>query len=433
MARRPSMSTVGSVSVAIIAIVGGWSFLSGTVVPALDTLRYGFPVYYTSSRLVVDGEWSPDVYDNAWFFARSLELTDGRIGEIYRPNTPVASLLAIPIAPLDIEAARRIWLVADLALIVVAIVVLIAALPVLRSPPRIVAVIALFLWWAPLRETVSLGQAYALMLALQAVALWAVVGGRATTAGLAVGAAVAAKLAAVPLFLLLAVRGSVRSVAVALGTAIVLAGLTVGFAGLDGWTRFLGVLGDDVLRPPPSVAVTAFQSATGVLSHLFAPDPRWNPDAVAALPALAGAGALLATGVVLGLTLWLGRDGRADVAVGAAITAGVLVVNLTQEHHFAMLLVPAVVSLARWLESPERRVLDVVWLALAFLLLAAPLAYKDPLLADGWIALLAYPRLYGAWLLWAWLIRELWFDRLARVADPDRTPSRTSHEGAVAR
>ena len=98
-----------------------------------------------------------------------------------------------------------------------------------------------------------------------------------------------------------------------------------------------------------------------------------------------------------------------------------------------MLLVPAVVSLARWLETSERRVLDIAWLALAFFLLAAPLPYKDPTLADGWIALLAYPRLYGAWLLWAWLIRDLWLDRRVRVADAEVSPGRTSHEGAVAR
>jgi hypothetical protein len=148
---------------------------------------------------------------------------------------------------------------------------------------------------------------------------------------------------------------------------------------------------------------------------------------------LATAVALVATAVVLGLTLWLGRDGRPDIAVAAAITAGVLVVNLTQEHHLAMLLVPAVVSLARWLETSERRVLDIAWLALAFFLLAAPLPYKDPSLADGWIALLAYPRLYGAWLLWAWLIRDLLLDRRVRVADAVRSPSLPSHEGAVAR
>ena len=142
MARRPSRSTLGFLAVASLAVLGGSILVTRTVLPVLDTMRFGFPVYYTSSRLVVDGVWSPDVYDNDWFFARSLELTDDRVGEIFRPNTPVASLLAIPIASLDVETARRIWLVADLAFVAVTIAVLIAALPVLRSPPRILAVIA---------------------------------------------------------------------------------------------------------------------------------------------------------------------------------------------------------------------------------------------------------------------------------------------------
>ena len=288
MARRPSTSTLGFVAVAALAVIGGWILVTRTVVPALDTLRFGFPVYYTSSRLVVDGDWSPDVYDNAWFFARSLDMTDGRIGEIYRPNTPVASLLAIPIASLDIEAARRIWLVADLALIVLTIVVLIAALPVLRSPPRIVAVIALFLWWAPLRETVSLGQAYALMLALQAVALWAVLGGRATAAGLAVGAAVAAKLAAVPLLLLLAVRGSLQSVLVALGIGRHPRRVDRRFRGL----RWL----DPVPRRPRRRRSAPTAQCRGdslpvrhgpVRAPVRARIRVWNPGAVAALPLLA--------------------------------------------------------------------------------------------------------------------------------------------------
>jgi hypothetical protein len=47
------------------------------------------------------------------------------------------------------------------------------------------------------------------------------------------------------------------------------------------------------------------------------------------------------------------------------------------------------------------------WLAIAIALLAAPLPYRDPALDEGWLALLAYPRVYGAWLLWAWLAREI--------------------------
>jgi disulfide bond formation protein DsbB len=45
------------------------------------------------------------------------------------------------------------------------------------------------------------------------------------------------------------------------------------------------------------------------------------------------------------------------------------------------------------------------WLVplLAALLIGAPLPYTSRRLQGGWLALVAYPRVYGAYLLWAWL------------------------------
>ena len=58
MARRPSTSTLGFLAVVALAALGGWILVTRTVLPALDTMRFGFPVYYTSSRLVVDGVYA---------------------------------------------------------------------------------------------------------------------------------------------------------------------------------------------------------------------------------------------------------------------------------------------------------------------------------------------------------------------------------------
>ena len=405
------MARTALLAFAIFVGLGAVSFIGGTVLPASDGLRYGFPAYYTSSRLVLERAWGPDIYDNAWFGERSTDVTGGTVAEVYRPNTPMMSLLALPIAWLDVFKARRIWLLADLSLIVATIIALLAALPALRSPLRAAVLIGLCLWWAPLRETVSLGQAYALMLALQAVALWAVVRDRPGVTGLAVGVAVATKLAALPLLLVLAVRGSWRTVVVTGATILALAAATVGFAHADSWTRWAQVLVEDVVRPPASQSVTAYQSASSFFAHLLTADQVWNPAPVADLPWLAAVLGIAATVIALGVTVWLARLGRADVAVATAVAAGVLVLGLAQEYHFAMLLVPAAVALARWFDVPGRPAFDGLWLAAAFALLAAPLPYKDPLLTVGWTALLAYPRLYGAWLLWGWLVRELWLDR----------------------
>lgn len=411
MPRRLTSGSLAGVLMVGLAVLGAVTFAARTIAPAVDHLRYGFPAYYTSSRLALSGAWTTDVYDNDWFSARVMDLTAGAIGETYRPNTPVMSLMATPIAGFDILTARRVWLAVDLVLLVVTVVVLLAALPALRAPPLAAAFVALCLWWWPLRETVSLGQAYALMLVLQALALWALLRGRESAAGVAVGLATAMKLASIPLFLVLVIRGSRRAVAVTVVVAIALAAATLPFAGLAGWTGFARAVVDDVVDPPTYLSLTAVQSATGFLAHLFVPDARWNPGAVAALPGLATAVAVAATTVALGVTVWLGRRGRLDVAAAAAITAGVLVLNVAQEYHFAVLLVPAAVALARWSETEDRSALETFWLVGALVLLAAPLPYEDPALTAGWMALLAYPRLYGAWLLWAWLIRGLLVER----------------------
>jgi hypothetical protein len=48
-----------------------------------------------------------------------------------------------------------------------------------------------------------------------------------------------------------------------------------------------------------------------------------------------------------------------------------------------------------------------VTLVLAALLIGAPLPYRSARLQSGWLVLLAYPRVYGAYLLWAWIGRAL--------------------------
>jgi hypothetical protein len=255
------------------------------------------------------------------------------------------------------------------------------------------------------------------MLALQAVALWAIVRGRAGVAGVAVGLAVATKLVAVPLLLVLAVRGMLGAVAAAVVTILVTALLTVGFAGADGWLGFGRALVADVVAPPASLSVTAYQSANGFFGHLLTVDPVWNPSPIAVVPWVATFAVLAATAVALGLTLWVGRAASTTIAVGAAVVGGVLVLNLAQEYHFAMLLVPAAVAMARWFEVPGRSAFDGLWLAASLALLAAPIDYESPALTAGWLALMAYPRLYGAWLLWAWLIREGWPARAPVVVE----------------
>jgi hypothetical protein len=67
----------------------------------------------------------------------------------------------------------------------------------------------------------------------------------------------------------------------------------------------------------------------------------------------------------------------------------------------------------------RRRPRRHLWLAVASGLLCVPQAYfQSRHIQDGCLALLAYPRLYGAFALWWWLVRELGALPAAAAAQP---------------
>lgn len=399
MPRRPAAATLLAASLAIVA--GAW-FLLGPVAEARRVLTYGFPAYYTSSRLVLDGRWSPEVYDNAWMHRETSTAANGVL-EIYRPNTPVMSLLALPVAGLDVGTARAAWLVLQVVLVAVLLGALLAALPVLRAPPAALGLAALVLAWAPLHDDVRNGQAYTAIAALQAVVLWAAIRGRPAPAGLALGVSIAAKLASIPVALVVMARGGWRTLGWAAAMGLVLVALTLPFAGAAGWGAFARALGQDTLAPTPQLAVVAFQSTTGFLDHLLRFDAAWNSHPILDLPWLASLLGWAATGVVLVVTVRFGRRAPIDLAIAAAIVAGLLVLNLAQEYHGAMLLVPAAVALARWRSDGlgGRRGLVLVG---ALVLAGAPIPYLEVTPPGGALDVLLYPRLAGGWLLWASLV-----------------------------
>lgn len=417
MTARPSISgarrsthlpTLVAVGLAAIAAVG---FLVGPVAWAAGNVREGFPGYFTAARLVADDRWSPSVYDDAWFARETLAVTGGRLGEIYRPNPPVVSIAMLPIAGFELMTARRAWLGVEVVLAIVSWLLLVAALPALRAPPLALGLLALVLAWEPLQLDVRMGQVYGPLLGLHAAALLAVLRPSArghAVAGVALGVAAAAKLAALPWLAALLVRsGGRRAFAAAALTALILAALSLGFAGVDGWRAFAGAAWHDLTADRPSLAVTAYQSTGGLLRHLLTIDPTWNPGGLVHLPLVARGLGLAVSAWVVVVTLLVARRGSPDLVAGTAVTAGLLAVNVAQDYAYAVLLVPAAIAISRWVTTPVAGRGRAAWLALAIFLIAAPLPYRDPSLDAGWLALLAYPRLYGAWLLWAWLVREI--------------------------
>lgn len=94
------------------------------------------------------------------------------------------------------------------------------------------------------------------------------------------------------------------------------------------------------------------------------------------------------------------RSRRPEPWLAAAAALSVLTLPAVAEPHFVLLGIPLLLIKLRPLE-----------LALVATLLIIPLEITAERFTAGWLVLLAYPRLYAAWLLWAASAREIFSER----------------------
>jgi hypothetical protein len=91
------------------------------------------------------------------------------------------------------------------------------------------------------------------------------------------------------------------------------------------------------------------------------------------------------------------------MAFAAFATLSIIFGPLSLDYHYTLALLPLALaaSPSTW---PLLTWRSASWLAMAAMLIAAPLPYHDRRLEVGALALLGYPKLYGALLLWGFLI-----------------------------
>ena len=389
----------------LLAIVT-WTELAIRVVwPALREPHW--PGYWVAARLALDGRVEVLYADAATFGEAARGY--GSVPDIFSTNAPTGVLPFLAFGLLPEMAARVAWLLLGLALFAVAWTLLLRAARVPAAAA--LAVTALVPIFQPLREDIGRGQAYLVL--LSAVVLAALAGGRSArvvagvVGGLAIGAVAILKLwygLALAAVALLDRRGLIVLVALAgLGVAAL---ASAAAWGLDPWREYVGsALG---WRTRPETAVTAYQTVNGMLGHLLRFDPAWNPGPVIDAPGLVTpvwtvVALLLGAGTIVvirrtppGAT---GALGMLPLAIGVPVA--LLLAPIAEDYHYVLALLPLVVGgLIAGNGAPRS-----TWalLTLAGVLLAAPWPFNLPDVA-GWSALLHYPRVYGAAILWAVLV-----------------------------
>lgn len=353
----------------------------------------GFVAYYTASRVLLEAEPAAALYDDAWFEARVRRYEPG-VRDIYFANPPAMALLALPVAALPYPAARAVWIGVNTGLALLLIGWLIQALA-LRGPlaPGLACFI---LAWAPVRENIRHGQFYLFGLVLLVIAWEGLRRRRPAGAGLPLALLAGTKAAGLMLWPLLAVRRRWRAMAWGVGGLAGLVAVSLPVLGGEVWARF--ILEARELGSNPLLGVTAYQSGGGFLRHLFGAggeavgEPLLHAPVLAAtLPVVAGLALLL-----LSLRAARGRD--IGPAFAAFVLLSLVLSPVSSEAHYTLAILPVAILGVEVRDRPTRA--GAAALLAGAILIAAPFPYRSPALRDGALSLLAYPRLYGAVLLW---------------------------------
>ena len=417
MKKRPVLKVVKLICPILILALAGWFFLSQTFIPALSQQTHGFAAYYTGAWLLVQGRAS-SLYEPIAFNQAMQESGIVGIYDIYDANAPLLTALTWPLGLMPPQTARVVWLWLNLGLM------LLLLFPAYRLGRRrglwpFCLTAAFLLFYAPLRENFRLGQMYLPFLLAMALALTF---SNSLNQTIALAVQLVLKLY-YGFFGLVAGLPRLKTLVTAVTITFGLALLLLPWLGPTLWLDYLRLATGFSERP--ETAVTAYQTLNGLFNHLFRYDSRWNPQPLANLPWLARLLSLLVSSVLVMSTLYFSwktlrnKPGPKQLQLNAALvlTLAPLIAPVAEEYHYTLLALPLIIGLSseQWnLEAARRFALWIGAWSLAFLLLMLPWAYKS-WAATGWLALGAYPRLYGGLLLWVLLIRSIRIERMAQI------------------
>jgi len=278
-----------------------------------------------------------------------------------------------------------------------------------------VAAVAVALY-RPLHADLHAGQVYTLLALFYTLWLYGFVVDGDWIAGAGLAGLVLLKLAGWPLWLLMIAARRWRALGWAIGLGAAVGLLTLPLFGLDFWLTYL-LRQAPALSADPSIASPGHQTLISLLHQLFVYDARWSPRPLVDAPWLASLVWWALAVALLGLTLWramralsrgAGAQGDARIAAArGAMALLCLVVPLQpagEEHHYTLLLVVVLVLLLVPRVALGGSPLALAMTALGCVLLLVPFYY----VGDGWVgwpqALLAYPRMSGALLLWGAIV-----------------------------
>ncbi|WP_444995092.1 glycosyltransferase family 87 protein [Aliikangiella sp. IMCC44359] len=399
MSKNVNIRKVFSWSIFICSVVVfSWQVTKSIKQPGAD-----FDSYYVAAHLILNGENISKIYDDEWFRKEVNKHREG-YNTIFDANLPTTAIALLPLGFGSENTARLVWLIIN-------IVLLIYIIKETTSISRM-SEIARPLWYSavllsqPVTTNLYQGQAY---LVITAGLIWlyhCVLGKRENKAGLILAFLFMFKTAGTMLWPYFVIQKRWKLLLVAVLTIAITLLATFPLIGFEGWEAYFERAAQKMQSPYKSV--TAYQTIESWFQHMFSPHPVTQTKPIIALP-LAWAHGMTVGLVVLLLSLSILATHKFPKAIELHLATFILLiptcVPVTLIHAYSITLIPIAILLKAVCETSMVKERVLVFTGTILILL--PLPFKSSGLFDGYLSLLAYPKLYGALILWAismWLL-----------------------------
>lgn len=384
---------------------------------AWNGLVTDFPNYYMSARLAHEHYDTSRMYEWTWLQReKDQHAVDIRVIGLI-PITPFSTLVIWPLTAFAPLAAKHIWILLSLALIV-PISWMLRSMASL-SYQRIALVFSLSI---PLYRNLEFGQFYVFLLLLIVAAAWAYLRGYRTLAGMLVAVAAACKIFPVLFFVFFLQRRDWRALTWGAITGLAAACTSIAVFGWNVHRTYLLEILPWALHGEAMPPYVPAASITGVLHRLFLFEPQWNPhpwhssSLCYALLQPALQMLVLAPSILL-IRRSASSRGRILLEWSALLTASLTISTIPASYNFVIMALPMCVVAMVLLRDRRYRWLAALFFVYICIGLPVPVPHKAM-----WFGILLYePRLPLMVCMLSGMYVLLWRDGSDRIPARDWT------------
>ena len=388
----------------VVLLTLGGIFLWRGFLPAWKSLNTDFPDYYLVARLFRQGYPLEQVYDWTWIQRQKDHAGIDRPIVAFALLTPFSVLPVLPFSSLPPLAAKRCWLVINLALLLLT-GWLLSRITTLGT--RRIAIL-IFLAVLPLRANFLYGQEYVLLLFLFTLAAGFYLKRWPAMSGSILAVAGALKIYPALFVFFFARKRQWRAALALVAGSLALWLLSIGLFGFETIRIYLLEVLPWPLRgegqDPYSVA---WNSLTALLHRVFIAEPELNPHPAVHFPAAYALLQPIGQGLLLVPFMWLmspcrGESAREKLDWGCYVVLLLILSTNPASYDFNGLILTAALVVDYLFNANRRREAAAVIALYAFV--CFPIYRWIPRSPTGWQTLLAFPRLWGLMGLWASLL-----------------------------